>query len=117
MVVVGFGLNTATLPRGLTNRHLYFNDSGDTSWASEWQLKLLPRDTHHAPEFLRDLLKGPHGELVFPTARVDGQNWLLTTWDLHATPVELQDSVLKTVELLLRVISEPQSPQSNDSTD
>jgi hypothetical protein len=31
MVVVGFGLNTATLPRGLTNRHLYFNDSGDTS--------------------------------------------------------------------------------------
>src|SRR6056297_2192102 len=26
-----FGLGTATLTRGLTNRHLYFNDSGDTS--------------------------------------------------------------------------------------
>ena len=30
-MVVGFGFQTATLPRGLTNRHLYFNDSGDTS--------------------------------------------------------------------------------------
>jgi len=31
VVVVLFGFVTATLPRGTTNRHLYFNDSGDTS--------------------------------------------------------------------------------------
>jgi len=86
-------------------------------WASEWQLKLLPREANHAPEFLRDLLERHHTEVEFANVKVDGPNWLLTTRDLHATPVELQDSVLKTVELLLRVISEPQSPQSNDSTD
>src|SRR6056297_2315384 len=50
-----FGLGTATLTRGLTNRHLYFNDSGDTSRkrpTREQLIELAKSD----PEAIADLV-------------------------------------------------------------
>jgi len=81
-------------------------------WKTEWQLKVLSRDSH-SREFVQDFLERLRSEFEFPKAEVDGPNWILRTWDLHASQIELQDDVSKTVDMFLGAITVLRSPELN----
>jgi hypothetical protein len=81
----------------------------------DWQFTLFKRD-QKSLEFLSAIVSSKSMQVYSPQIQLKDGRYLLASWDIHVTQIDLQDSVSKWVNAILLAATEHQaSPNAIDS--